>query len=269
MSEGVLQQQYVKRRAAPNPPYAPVCPILCCGVSPCCSHNYRCPEAFAGQTVVVVGASNSGAAVLGVCVKLHTGTAFTNPCTRHARHTPHTTTSSAERTGLLASCCAAGLTGLLYHSALLCCAARAVVLYRTCLCAGLTGLCWLSPSPAGEDVFRQVAAVADQVIVAARSWREPEWAADAENPRPFGPRGNITRRGMVSALHPDGRVEFSKVRRAVGDNYPNTAALILASFLHGLACRAGTSFDCCIACSCHATRLTVVGPKQRALRQPS
>lgn len=25
-----------------------------------CSHNYRAPEAFAGQVVVVVGASNSG-----------------------------------------------------------------------------------------------------------------------------------------------------------------------------------------------------------------
>lgn len=85
------------------------------------SHNYRCPEAFAGQTVVVVGASNSG-----------------------------------------------------------------------------------------DDVFRQVAEVADQVILSARSWKDPECAADAANPRPFGPRGNVTRRGMVSGLHPDGRVEFSQ-----------------------------------------------------------
>ena len=63
--------------------------------------------------------------------------------------------------------------------------------------------------PAGEDVCREVSAVADQVVVAARSWKNPEWAND---PRPFGPRSNVSRRGMVSALHPDGRVEFAQVR---------------------------------------------------------
>jgi len=61
---------------------------------------------------------------------------------------------------------------------------------------------------AGEDVCREVSAVADQVIVAARSWKNPEWASD---PRPFGPRGNVSRRGMVSTLHPDGKVEFTQV----------------------------------------------------------
>ncbi|KAF8068234.1 flavin-containing monooxygenase [Scenedesmus sp. PABB004] len=82
------------------------------------SHNYRSPDAFAGQTVVVVGASNSG-----------------------------------------------------------------------------------------EDVSREVAAVADRVVVAARSWKNPEWAAD---PAPFGQRGNVSRRGMVTALRPDGGVEFAE-----------------------------------------------------------
>lgn len=93
------------------------------------SHNYRAPEAFAGQVVVVVGASNSG-----------------------------------------------------------------------------------------EDVCREVSAVADQVIVAARSWKNPEWASD---PRPFGPRGNVSRRGMVSTLHPDGKVEFTQ-----GPSLPHADAII-------------------------------------------
>eukprot|EP00878_Enallax_costatus_P021620 GHUV01022905.1.p1 GENE.GHUV01022905.1~~GHUV01022905.1.p1 ORF type:complete len:143 (+),score=5.61 GHUV01022905.1:99-527(+) len=60
----------------------------------------------------------------------------------------------------------------------------------------------------GEDVCKQVSAVADQVIVAARSWKNPDWAKD---PRPFGPRHNVSRRGMISQLHPDGRVAFSEV----------------------------------------------------------
>jgi hypothetical protein len=62
---------------------------------------------------------------------------------------------------------------------------------------------------AGEDVCREVSAFADQVIVAARSWKNPAWASD---PRPFGPRNNVSRRGMVSQLHDDGRVEFTQVR---------------------------------------------------------
>jgi hypothetical protein len=61
---------------------------------------------------------------------------------------------------------------------------------------------------AGEDVCREVSEVASQVIIAARSWKNPNWASD---PRPFGPKQNVSRRGMVQQLHPDGRVEFTEV----------------------------------------------------------
>jgi hypothetical protein len=67
------------------------------------------------------------------------------------------------------------------------------------------------PARAGEDVCREVAAVAEQVVVAARSWKHPGWASD---PTPFGPCGKISRRGMVSALLPGGGVEFTQVRTA-------------------------------------------------------
>jgi hypothetical protein len=96
----------------------------------------------------------------------------------------------------------------------------------------------LNPLLTGDDVFRQVAEVANQVILSARSWKDPECAADAANPRPFGPRGNVTRRGMVSALHPDGRVEFAQVRVAV----VHTSS---ATLLHSpcCSCADGTSLD--------------------------
>lgn len=78
--------------------------------------------------------------------------------------------------------------------------------------------CMLHVAPAlharpGEDVCREVSAVAREVVLAARSWKNPAWASDAT---PFGPRGNISRRGMVSALHPDGSVEFTEVGRHTG-----------------------------------------------------
>jgi hypothetical protein len=50
--------------------------------------------------------------------------------------------------------------------------------------------------------------VADKVVLAARSWKNPDWARDF---RPFGPRLNVSRRGMISRLHADGRVEFTEV----------------------------------------------------------
>ncbi|WIA31017.1 hypothetical protein OEZ86_001056 [Tetradesmus obliquus] len=62
-------------------------------------------------------------------------------------------------------------------------------------------------SNSGEDVCREVSAVASQVILAARSWKNPAWGDD---PRPFGPRNNVSRRGMISQLHPDGRVDFTQ-----------------------------------------------------------
>lgn len=95
-------------------------------------------------------------------------------------------------------------------------------------------MCWMQQlsladcarvSGAGEDVCREVSAVADQVIVAARSWKNPEWASD---PRPFGPCGNVSRRGMVSTLHPDGRVEFTQVMVAQPQSRRHAARVALA-----------------------------------------
>ena len=45
-----------------------------------------------------------------------------------------------------------------------------------------------------------------QVYLCARSWQNPAWAT--ETAAPFGPRGNIWRRGVPSRLHPDGGVSF-------------------------------------------------------------
>jgi hypothetical protein len=45
------------------------------------------------------------------------------------------------------------------------------------------------PSPVvrslGEDVCREVSEVASQLIIAARSWKNPEWGRDV---RSFGPK---------------------------------------------------------------------------------
>jgi hypothetical protein len=48
-----------------------------------------------------------------------------------------------------------------------------------CCCCHLQMFC-----SSGEDVCREVSEVASQVIIAARSWKEPEWGRD---PHPFGP----------------------------------------------------------------------------------
>lgn len=137
------------------------CPPLTGGLCTCClscSHNYRMPEAFAGQVVVVVGAANSGEHKGSKSAGPQTDARDTQPALARFLSTP---------------------------PALLCCAVVA-----------------------GEDVCRELSPVAEQVVVAARSWKNPEWASD---PRPFGPRGNVSRRGMVSALHADRLVEFTQV----------------------------------------------------------
>lgn len=109
------------------------------------------------------------------------------------------------------------------------CRLKSLVTYygsKTCLRSMHTNAHDVSQT-AGEDVCREVAAVADQVVVAARSWKNPEWAHD---PKPYGPRNNISRRGMVSALHPDGRVEFAQVGRCL---------------LHGVRIVASSLLCCC------------------------
>lgn len=76
---------------------------------------------------------------------------------------------------------------------------------------------------AGEDICREVSAVAEQVIISARSWRDPGAASD---PRPFGPHNNISKQGMVSALHPDGRVEFTQVSAIpLPDNHSTSVSM--------------------------------------------
>lgn len=117
MSEGVLQQHAQRRGVCQHPRL--MC-VRCCAVASCLAAATttaaqrrllaRLSWWWAHQTQVRQSWAH---------VELQTGTAFTNPFTRHAHHTPHTTTSSAVRAGLLASCWAAGLTGLLYYSMLL------------------------------------------------------------------------------------------------------------------------------------------------------
>jgi hypothetical protein len=60
-------------------------------------------------------------------------------------------------------------------------------------------------SNSGEDLCREIADAADRVIICARTWKNAAWGADAT---PFGPRGNIERRGMVSRLTASGGAEF-------------------------------------------------------------
>lgn len=64
------------------------------------------------------------------------------------------------------------------------------------------------PPPTGDDLCRELSPVAKEIVVAARSWKNPAWADD---PSPFGQRLNITRRGMITALHADGGIEFARV----------------------------------------------------------
>jgi hypothetical protein len=51
-----------------------------------------------------------------------------------------------------------------------------------CCCCHVHVLCCCASL--GEDVCREVSEVASQVIIAARSWENPDWGRD---PRPFGP----------------------------------------------------------------------------------
>lgn len=71
-------------------------------------------------------------------------------------------------------------------------------------------------SNSGEDLCREIASVADSVFLSARSWKNSAWADDAAAAAsaPFGPRGNIERRGMVSALRGDGSADFEAGARA-------------------------------------------------------
>lgn len=61
-----------------------------------------------------------------------------------------------------------------------------------------------------------------QVYLCARSWQNPAWAA--ETAAPFGPRGNIWRRGVPSRLHPDGGVSFEG-----GERVENIDVVMLAT----------------------------------------
>lgn len=63
----------------------------------------------------------------------------------------------------------------------------------------------LGASASGEDISRELATVAAEVHLSARSWQNPEWAKATE---PIGPRRNLWRRANLARLHADGRVEF-------------------------------------------------------------
>ncbi|KAG2443029.1 hypothetical protein HYH02_009444 [Chlamydomonas schloesseri] len=66
-------------------------------------------------------------------------------------------------------------------------------------------------SNSGEDVSRELSAGgAARVLLAARSWKNEAWGADAA---PYGPANNIYRYPMVSELHADGSVTFEGGRR--------------------------------------------------------
>jgi len=57
----------------------------------------------------------------------------------------------------------------------------------------------------GEDIARDVADVAAEVYICARSWQNADWARETSA---IGPKGNIWRRNMVIEALPDGRVVF-------------------------------------------------------------
>jgi hypothetical protein len=60
-------------------------------------------------------------------------------------------------------------------------------------------------SIAGEDIARDVAEVAEQVIMSAKTWMKEDFASQ---PGPFGRRDNIFRRPWITRLTSDGVVEF-------------------------------------------------------------
>lgn len=57
--------------------------------------------------------------------------------------------------------------------------------------------------PVGEDIAWEVASVAREVILCAKTWMDPEFSKQV---LPFGPRDNMYRRGWVQELRPDGSV---------------------------------------------------------------
>ena len=58
---------------------------------------------------------------------------------------------------------------------------------------------------AGEDIARDVATTAAEVIMSANSWMMPEWAHERG---PFGEHGNMFRRPWPQELRADGSVVF-------------------------------------------------------------
>eukprot|EP00198_Chlamydomonas_reinhardtii_P014012 XP_001703349.1 flavin-containing monooxygenase [Chlamydomonas reinhardtii] len=66
-------------------------------------------------------------------------------------------------------------------------------------------------SNSGEDVSRELSeGGAARVLLAARSWKNEAWGADAA---PYGPRNNIYRYPMVTELHSDGFASFEGGQR--------------------------------------------------------
>ena len=57
----------------------------------------------------------------------------------------------------------------------------------------------------GEDISREIASVADRVLLSARTWQNPEWATSVEG---VGTQGNIYRKPNVASFSPDGSVDF-------------------------------------------------------------
>ena len=57
--------------------------------------------------------------------------------------------------------------------------------------------------PAGEDIAWEVASVAREVVLSAKTWMNAEFGKQV---LPFGPRENMYRRDWVQELRPDGSV---------------------------------------------------------------
>lgn len=79
----------------------------------------------------------------------------------------------------------------------------------------------IGASNSGEDIMRELSPVADRVYISARSWKVASGTAPLDasltssdtpsfDSTPFGPRGNIERRGMVARFGPQGSAEFEQ-----------------------------------------------------------
>jgi len=67
-------------------------------------------------------------------------------------------------------------------------------------------------SASGEDISREVGAVANQVFLSARSWQNPEWGHP--NAPPFGEKRNIHRRPTIARFLGHDSVQFDDGRVA-------------------------------------------------------